>query len=73
MKELNPTWIHEGDDLVGILTVQIDTKDFSIRCVGAYGPQENDPVEREQKFWSRLGSEVKDADNLGLGFILQMD
>ena len=41
--------------------------------MGGYGPQENDPVERKQKFLSRLGSEVEDADNLGLGFILQMD
>ena len=73
VKELNPTWISEGDDTVEILTVQINAKDFSIRCVGGYGPQENDPIERKQKFWTRLGSEVEDADNLLLGFILQMD
>ena len=41
VKELNPTWISEGDDEVEILTMQINPKDFSIRCVGGSGQQEN--------------------------------
>ena len=73
LKELNPIWISEGDDMVEILTIQINTKDFSIRCVGGYGPQENDPTDRKNSFWSRLSYEAKEADNLDVGFILQMD
>ena len=72
-KELNPTWINEGDDVTEMLAIQINTKDFSIRWVGGYGPQENDPLDRKLKFWAKLGAEVEDADSLGLGFILQMD
>ena len=71
LKELNPTWISEGDDMTEMLTIQINAQDFSIRCVGGYGPQENDPIERKLKFWARLGVEVEDADNLGLGFVLK--
>ena len=55
------------------MTIQINPKDFSIRCVGGYGPQENDSLERKVKFWSRLDAEVQEADNLDVGFILQMD
>jgi hypothetical protein len=55
------------------LTVQIFARDFPIRCVGGYGPQENDPIERKYKFWAKLDSEVLEAENLEIGFILQMD
>ena len=72
-KELNPTWLGEGDDQVEVLSVQINAKDFPIRCVGGYSPQENDPVERKSKFWARLDSEVYEAEKPETGFILQMD
>ena len=46
VKELNPTWVSEGDDMTEILTIQVNAQDFSIRCVGAYGPQENDHIDK---------------------------
>ena len=73
VKELNPTWISEGDNMTEILTVQVNAQDFAIRCVAGYGPQENDLIDKKLKFWSKLGTEVEDADNLGLGFVLQFD
>ena len=39
------------------LTVQVNLKEFSIRCVNGYGPQENDPLERKQKCWSSLDTD----------------
>jgi hypothetical protein len=54
---LNPTWISEGNYEVEFLTVQVNLKEFSIRCVNGYGPQENDPLERKQKCWSSLDTD----------------
>ena len=39
--DLNPVWISEGDDEVEVLVIQIEVEQFLIRCIGAYGPQEN--------------------------------
>ena len=44
---LNPVWISEGDDDVEVLVIQIEVEQFAIRCIGAYGPQEKDIMERK--------------------------
>ena len=41
--------------------------------MGAYGPQEKDCIERKHKFWERLSTEVEEAQENNLAFILQMD
>ena len=47
--------------------------ELSVRCVGAYGPQEKDCIERKHKFWERLSKEVEEAQEYDSAFILQMD
>ena len=70
---LKPVWISEGDDNTEVLVVEVDITGFKIRCVGGYGPQEYDNVDKKKAFWDRLSSEVDDALEEERGFILQMD
>ena len=72
-KELNPAWVREGDDEVEALSVEISVKNMKIRCCAAYGCQENDLLERKEKFWKYLDEEVFYAGQSGSGFILQFD
>ena len=46
---------------------------MKIRCCTAYGCQENEKVERKERFWNFLDEEVSAADQAGSGFILQFD
>ena len=73
LHELNPVWVGEGDDQTEVLSVIITIDDLKIRCVVAYGPQEDDTIIRKQKFWDRLEFEVNEAQLSGMGFMLQMD
>ena len=73
LKELNPCWISEGGENVEAISVSICIKNMKIRCCTAYGPQENDPIEKKEAFWNHLDREVYDAENTGEGFILQFD
>ena len=43
-------WVREGADNVEALSVEIFVKKMTIRCVVAYGCQENDLVERKEAF-----------------------
>ena len=72
-KDLNPVFISEGNNETEVLVIEICLDEISIRCAGAYGPQENDLVEKKSKFWSRLDQEVEKANVLEKGFILQVD
>ena len=72
-KELNPVWVREGNDLVEALSVEITLKTMKIRCVVAYGVQENDNISRKEAFWKYLDEDVQQADISGSGFILQFD
>ena len=72
-KELNPAWVREDDDEVEALSVEISFKDMKFRCCVAYGCQENDPVERKEKFWDYLDEEIFYAEQSEAGFILQFD
>ena len=71
--DIEPVWLSEGDDSVEVLVVQVKVGEIIIRCVGAYGPQEKDPIERKNKFWERLSHEVEKAQETNAAFILQMD
>ena len=73
IKELNPALVREGDDDIEALSVEIALKNIKIRCCTAYGCQENEKVEKKEKFWNFLDEEVTAADHSGSGFILQFD
>ena len=73
LEDLNPVWIAEGDDEVEVLVIQIEVQQFPIRCIGAYGPQEKDKIERKLKFWARLSKEVEEAYESDCAIVFQMD
>ena len=73
LENLKPVWISEGDDITEVLVVEVDICGLKLRCVGGYGPQENDNIEKKKLFWEKLSTEVDDAMENEAGFILQMD
>ena len=73
LKELKPVWMREGNDDVEALSIEIVLKDMKIRCVVAYGCQENDLNDRKESFWEYLDDDVQQAAIAGSGFILQFD
>ena len=73
LKDLQPAWVREGNDQVEALSVDIFVKNMKIRCCVAYGPQENDNVDKKEAFWSYLDNEVMEATNDGAGFVLHCD
>ena len=72
-KELQPVWVREGNDYVEALSVEIIVQNMSIRCCVAYGCQENENVDRKERFWKYLDEDVFQANMSGSGFILQFD
>ena len=72
-EQLKPIWISEGNDDLEILVVEVDISNIRVRCVGGYGPQENDVIQKKKAFWDRLSNEVHDATENEAGFLLQMD
>ena len=73
LKNLNPTWVREGDDMVEALSVEIFLKNMKIRCCVAYGPQENSSTEKKEAFWNYLDTEVYEAEKNGAGLIFHFD
>ena len=73
LKELNPVWVREGNDLVEALSVEIFLKSMKIRCCVAYGPQENSPNEKKEAFWNYLDVEALEAEKNGSGLIVHFD
>ena len=73
LKELKPVWLREGNDDVEALSIEIVVKDMKVRCVVAYGCQENANIDRKEAFWKYLDENVQQADISGSGFILQFD
>ena len=73
LKELQPVWVREGDDLVEAMSVEIFLKNLKIRCCVAYGFQESEKVEIKDKFWTYLNEEVYFASQTNAGFVLQFD
>ena len=72
-KDLQPFWVREGNDLIEALSVEIFFKNMSIRCCVAYGPQENDSIEKKEAFWNYLDTDVLEASKTGSGFVLHCD
>ena len=73
VKELKPVLVHKGNDEVEAISVDIFVKSMSIRCVVAYGCQENSLIEKKEVFWRFIEEEVITAWDSGSGFILQFD
>ena len=73
LKELNPTWVREGEDDVEALSVNIFVKDMQVRCCVAYGCQESEERVKKDDFWNYLDDEVIEASNDGAGLVLQFD
>ena len=47
LKELNPCLVSEGKDSVEAISIDIYLKNMKIRCCTAYGPQENESIEKK--------------------------
>ena len=73
VKDLESTLIREGKDQVEAMAVQVVIGELPCSIITAYGPQENAPKEKKEKFWQFLQEEVLRADLEGNGLILQMD
>ena len=71
--ELKPVLASKGTNEVEAMSVDIYVKTMKIRCVVAYGCQENSPVEKKKEFWNFLENEAKTAHESNSGFILQFD
>ena len=71
--ELNPVWISEGNDEVEVLVVQVEIQQLKLRCLTAYGPQENHLMERKVNFWARMAQEVQNALEFDTALLIQMD
>ena len=73
LQELSPALVRDGGEDVEAVTVVINVKKMQIVCTSAYGPQENDSIEKNTRFWEYLDEDAKSAENEGKGFILQGD
>ena len=73
IKELKPVLVRRGSDDVEAMSIDIFVKAMKIRCVVAYGCQENNLLERKQQFWKFIEEEAICAQNSGSGFIMQFD
>ena len=72
-KSLESTLLNEGEKDIEVLSVKIFVEKFPIRIVTAYGPQENDLVDKKHRFWEFIENEVNNAELEEEGIILQMD
>ena len=73
LKELQPVWVREGDDIVEAMSIEISLKNLNIRCCVAYGFQESEKVENKEKFWTYLDEEIYFANQSNAGFVLHFD
>ena len=73
IKDLHPALVREGKDDIEAISIEIFLTKIRIRCVVAYGPQENQSTEKKHAFWGFLDEEVQFAKLSGSGFILQFD
>ena len=71
LKDYESTLINEGDDETEVLSVKVFLKDFQVRAVTAYGPQENALKDKKDKFWEFMEKEVYDLE--GNVLIIQLD
>ena len=73
VKNLEPSWISEGNDDIEALTIEVWTDGFPIRLVCGYGPQEHDQNERKSGFWDYIENEIHNASKNGAGIVIQID
>ena len=73
VKELKPALVRKGNDDVEAMSVDIFVKSMKIRCVVAYGCQENNLIEKKEAFWNFIEEEAISAWESDSGFILQFD
>ena len=50
LKSLTPVWVRDGEEQVEAISIEVFIKKLKIRCCAAYGPQENDRVEKNLNF-----------------------
>ena len=55
------------------MIVDLHVKQMTISCSTAYGPQENDSLQKKQLFWDYLSEVAISAEQEGKGFLLQGD
>ena len=72
-KELKPVLTRRGTDEIEAMSVDIFVKNMKIKCVVAYGCQENSSIENKTAFWRFLEEEAVAANSTESGFILQFD
>ena len=72
-KELKPVLTRKGTEEVEVMSVDIFVKSMKIKCVVAYGNQENSSIQKKNAFWTFLEEEAQSANNTEAGFILQFD
>ena len=70
---LNPVLLRQGNDEVECMTVEVTTGLTRLRCVIGYGPQLTDSPTRKENFWKYLDKEVINAQEEGVGIIIEID
>ena len=71
--KLSPVLTRNGGDEAEALTVDLRLNKITILCCTAYGPQNNDLVEKKENVWQYIDEEAKQAESEGKGFLLQGD
>ena len=72
-EDFKSTLINEGDDEIKAISVKNFFKEYPIRVVTAYGPQEIALKEKKEKFWYFIEKEANTAEIEGDGLLIQMD
>ena len=73
LTDLKPVWVRDGGQDAEALSIQITIRNMKIRCIVAYGCQENDQISKKRAFWSYLDEDVNEAKKINCGVILQFD
>ena len=72
-KDLNPKLIAEYSDEFKLLLIEIELKNWEIRVISGYGPQENWPKEKIMPFFIVLETEIDKAVLAGKSVIVESD
>ena len=82
IQDLNPILIRMGTDATEAIAVKVNINQFEIRLVVGYGAQESDgqaklfemsQVDRKLLLWDFLEVEVREAEHMEQGLIIQID
>ena len=69
----DPVLVFEGDDDTEIVVAQGVIGKMKVRFINAYGPQEDDAVERIMGFYEKLEEQIISAFDNGCGIIMECD